>query len=60
MVVVEAGGAPGGQVVGRGDVQLLPYLNAYLQVQDDAVPAECTLEAAIDLVLDGIRSNERP
>ncbi|NLT56396.1 MAG: hypothetical protein GXX79_17925 [Actinomycetales bacterium] len=43
-----------------GDVQLLPYLNVYLQVQDDAVPAERTLEAAIDLVLNGIRSNERP
>ena len=43
-----------------GDVQLLPYLNTYLQVLDDAVPAERVLEAAIDLALNGIRTQRRP
>ncbi|HET9655494.1 MAG TPA: TetR/AcrR family transcriptional regulator [Kineosporiaceae bacterium] len=43
-----------------GDVQLLPYLNSYLQVLDDAVSTERALEAAIDLVLNGIRTSERP
>jgi len=40
--------------VALGDVQLLPYLNTYLQVVGDAVTLERALAAAVELVLDGI------
>jgi hypothetical protein len=37
-----------------GDSQILPYLNTYFQVTDDAVPPERTLDALLTLVLHGI------
>jgi hypothetical protein len=33
---------------------LLPYLNTYFQVTDEGLPPERALEAALDLVLQGI------
>jgi AcrR family transcriptional regulator len=40
--------------VAVGDSQLLPYLNAYFQVDDEDIPRERTMEALIDLILHGI------
>jgi len=37
-----------------GDSQLLPYLNRYLRVSDEAVPFERVVEALLDLILGGI------
>lgn len=36
------------------DPVLLPYLNAYLQVTDDAMPPERVFAAAIDMIMQGI------
>jgi AcrR family transcriptional regulator len=40
--------------VAVGDSQLLPYLNAYFQIDDEDIPRERTMEALVDLVLHGI------
>jgi AcrR family transcriptional regulator len=40
--------------VAVGDSQLLPYLNAYFQIDDEDVPRERTTEVLIDLILHGI------
>ena len=37
-----------------GDSILLPYLNAYFQIETPEVSREATLEALIDLILHGI------
>ncbi len=37
-----------------GDSQLLPYLNVYSQVTDETIPAERTLKAMLDLVMQGV------
>ena len=37
-----------------GDSLLLPYLNTYFQVHDDDLPFERTLEAMVDMVIEGI------
>jgi len=37
-----------------GDSQLLPYLNRYLCVSDADVPFDRTIDALLDLILDGI------
>jgi AcrR family transcriptional regulator len=45
------------------DSQLLPYLDDYYQLVDDAVPFDRILDAALDLVLQGIEARaeeERP
>lgn len=39
-----------------GDSQLLPYLNTYLQVSDQDISDERTLEAMLTLILQGISS----
>lgn len=46
--------------VAVGDSQLLPYLNAYFQVNDEDMPPERTADALINLILHGIarESNE--
>jgi AcrR family transcriptional regulator len=36
------------------DSQLLPYLNNYFQVTDEAVPLERVIQALVDLVMNGI------
>ena len=41
-----------------GDSQLLPYLNTYVQITDEAVPQERMLEALITLVASGIASEK--
>ncbi|MBN1178673.1 MAG: TetR/AcrR family transcriptional regulator [Anaerolineae bacterium] len=41
-------------MVAAGDGQLLPYLNAYFQVNDEDMPPERTANALIDLILHGI------
>lgn len=45
-------------MIAVGDSQLLPYLNVYLQVNDEDVPPERTLEALVTLVLRGIGSEK--
>ena len=40
--------------VAVGDSQLLPYLNAYFQIDAEDVPRERTIAALVDLVLHGI------
>ncbi len=45
-------------MIAVGDSQLLPHLNTYLQVQDDNLPAERTLEALITLIVRGIGIDE--
>jgi len=37
-----------------GDSRMLPYLDAYLQLQTKDVPADRTLSAALDLVVRGL------
>jgi len=44
--------------VAAGDSQLLPYLNTYFQVTDEAVSEERMLEALVDLVLQGIGATQ--
>jgi AcrR family transcriptional regulator len=41
-------------MIAVGDGQLLPYLNAYFQVEDEDLPAERMLEALIAFILRGI------
>jgi len=41
-------------MIAVGDAQLLPYLNAYFQVSDEAMPVERVVEALIEMVLRGI------
>jgi AcrR family transcriptional regulator len=41
-------------MIAVGDSQLLPYLNVYLQVNDEDVPPERVLEALVALILHGI------
>jgi AcrR family transcriptional regulator len=41
-------------MIAVGDSQLLPYLNIYLQVNDESIPPERALEALINLILHGI------
>ena len=41
-------------MIAMGDAQLLPYLNTYLQVTDRKMPSERVLEAALDMILQGI------
>ena len=41
-----------------GDSQLLPYLNTYFQVTDEAVPEGRMLEALIALIASGISANK--
>ena len=40
--------------IGIGDSQLLPYLNIYLQVSDESMPAERVLNALSEFILRGI------
>ena len=40
--------------IGIGDSQLLPYLNIYLQVSDESMPAERVLGALSEFILRGI------
>jgi AcrR family transcriptional regulator len=44
--------------VAAGDSQLLPYLNTYFQVTDDAVSEEQMLEALISLVVSGVSAKK--
>jgi AcrR family transcriptional regulator len=41
-------------LIAVGDSQLLPYLNTYFQVSDEAVPPERILEALLALIVRGI------
>jgi TetR/AcrR family transcriptional regulator len=41
-------------LIAVGDSQLLPYLNTYFQVSDEAVPQERILEALLALIVRGI------
>jgi AcrR family transcriptional regulator len=41
-------------MIAVGDSQLLPYLNAYFQVNDEGISPERTLQALLTLILDGI------
>lgn len=41
-------------MIALGDPQLLPYLNTYFQITDKEVSPERLLEAALDLILNGI------
>jgi AcrR family transcriptional regulator len=41
-----------------GDSQLLPYLNTYFQVSDGTVSPEQSLEAMIELIMQGIGRNQ--
>jgi TetR/AcrR family transcriptional repressor of uid operon len=41
-------------MVAASDGQLLPYLNAYFQVNDEDMPPERTADALVDLILRGI------
>jgi AcrR family transcriptional regulator len=41
-------------MIAASDSQLLPYLNAYFQVNDEGMPPERTANALIDLILRGI------
>jgi TetR/AcrR family transcriptional regulator len=41
-------------MIGLGDAQLLPYLNAYYQLSDETIAIERTLQAAFALVENGI------
>jgi len=45
-------------LVAIGDAQLLPYLNTYLQLTDDQVPAERIVGALISLIFRGIAGGE--
>lgn len=45
-------------MIAVGDSQLLPYLNVYLQVNDEDVSPERILEALVALILHGIGSKE--
>lgn len=40
--------------IAAADSQLLPYLNNYFQVTDEAVPLERVIQALVDLVMNGI------
>jgi hypothetical protein len=44
--------------IAAGDSQLLPFLNTYFQVTDEAVPEERMLEALISLVMNGISAEK--
>lgn len=46
-------------MIAVGDSQLLPYLNTYLQVNDEDVPPERTLDALIALLLHGIGAKKK-
>lgn len=46
-------------MIAVGDSQLLPYLNTYLQVNDEDVPPERTLDALIALLLHGIGAEKK-
>jgi len=48
----------GATLVAIGDAQLLPYLNTYLQLTDDQVPAERIVGALISLIFRGIAGGE--
>jgi hypothetical protein len=41
-------------MIALGDSQLLPYLNNYFQVTDEAVSLERVIQASVELVLNGI------
>ena len=43
-----------------GDSQLLPYLNRYFQVTDEAVSFKQVVEAMVDLVMNGIAPKPQP
>jgi hypothetical protein len=43
-------------LIALGDSQLLPYLNAYFQVSDEAVSFERVLESVMDLLAYGLKS----
>ena len=47
-----------GLSIAVGDSQLLPYLNNYFQIIDPAIPPERILAAMLDLVLNGIASEQ--
>jgi AcrR family transcriptional regulator len=40
--------------IALGDSQLLPYLNTYFQVSDEAIPFDRSLAAAIDILVRGL------
>jgi hypothetical protein len=41
-------------LIALGDAQLLPYLNTYFQVVAADIPPERTLDAALDLIVQGL------
>lgn len=41
-------------IIAVGDSQLLPHLNGYFQVTDEAVPLDRVVEAMVDMVMNGI------
>ncbi len=43
-----------------GDSQLLPYLNRYFQVTDEAVSFEQVVETMVDLLMDGMKPKPQP
>jgi AcrR family transcriptional regulator len=49
-------------IIALGDSQLFPYLNTYLQVTDEAIPFERSLEVALELLEVGLnpRAGDRP
>jgi AcrR family transcriptional regulator len=45
-------------MIANSDGQLLPYLNAYFQVNDEGMPPARTADALIDLILHGIAKDD--
>jgi hypothetical protein len=45
-------------LIGLGDSQLTPYLNTYLQVTDDEVSFDRAVDAALDMILRGLATEE--
>jgi AcrR family transcriptional regulator len=46
--------------IALGDSQLLPYLNRYFQVTNEAVSFERVVEVMVNLVMDGIKPKPQP
>lgn len=45
-------------LIAVGDSQLLPHLNGYFQITDEAVPIDRIIEAMVDMVMNGIAPRE--